>query len=410
VPPSDPAPRVAAGIIVVVMVGFAAVDFSYVLAADPSPLKASIGGVLIGCVLALQAFHSFGASTPRLATRRKLTLAVQAALGFAPIAFYGEAWLGMPVFVAASCLLVLTPRLAWAAFALTVAANGLVTLQIVPGLDAFFYATVSTILDALVLFGAARLAVLVRENRESRGELARMAVSQERLRFARDLHDLLGHSLSAITLKCELTRRILASQPDRADRELIETLQISQQALTEMRSVTSGPGQLTLAAELASVASTLTAAGIEVTVRTGHQPVPAITETVLATATREAITNLLRHSKADQCVIETSRDGGQVRLRIANDGVGSVPLARGSASGGGHGLVNLAYRAQVLGGEVQAGVGPDDWFELLVVLPLPGSAPVERTAGENFTPTSCPGHYQSSWSQRILRRTRQNIS
>jgi two-component system sensor histidine kinase DesK len=384
---ADPAQRVATGITAAVMVSFAAVAFSYVLAAHPSPWKAVTGGVLIVCVLALQAFHSFGASRTRLATRRKLTLVAQVVLSFAPIINYGEAWLGMAVFAAASCLLVLTPPRAWAAFVLIVAANGLVTLQVIPGFNAFFYDAISTTLDGLVLYGSAKLAALVRENRRSRAELARMAVSQERLRFARDLHDLLGYSLSTITLKCELARRMLVRQPNRADQELVEILEVCQQALTEIRSVTSGPSQLTLAAELAATAGTLTAAGIEVRVHTAHKPVPEITETVLATATREAVTNVLRHSKAGQCTIETSRDEEQVRLRIANDGVRSAPPASDSLTDSGHGLANLAYRAQVLGGQVQASVRPDDWFELLVILPLPDGGASARNTGDNFTST-----------------------
>jgi two-component system sensor histidine kinase DesK len=372
------------------MAGFAGVAFGYVLAENPPWWKTAVAVLLMGCMLALQAFHSFGASAPRLATRRKLTLAAQALLGFVPIIWYGEAWLGMPVFVAASCLLVLTPRFAWPAFALTSAADGVVTLRLVPGLNGFFYATISIALDGLILFGASRLAVLVLWNRESRAELARMAVTQERLRFARDLHDLLGYSLSTITLKCELTRRILASQPQRADCELTEILQITRQALTEMSAVASGPGHLALEAELASAASTLTGAGIEVTISTGHQAVPQITETVLATATREGITNLLRHSKASRCVIETRRAGGQVLLRIANDGASGVTSTPPAAySPGGHGLVNLAYRAQMLGGEVRAGPRQDGWFELTAVLPLPADgAPGDHGKGENLTSTS----------------------
>jgi two-component system sensor histidine kinase DesK len=295
----------------------------------------------------------------------------------------------MPAFVAASCLLVLTPRFAWPAFALTAIADGVVTLRLVPGLNSFFYVIVSIALDGLILFGASRLAVLVLWNRESRAELARMAVTQERLRFARDLHDLLGYSLSTITLKCELTRRILASQPQRADCELTEILQITRQALTEMSAVASGPGQLALEAELASAASTLTGAGIEVSMSTGHQAVPQITETVLATATREGITNLLRHSKASRCVIETSRVGGWILLRIANDGAAGAAIAPPAGySPGGHGLVNLAYRARMLGGEVHAGPRPDGWFELTAALPLPADASGDHGKGENLTSTS----------------------
>jgi two-component system sensor histidine kinase DesK len=368
--PIDPAPRVAVGITVAVMAGFAFVEFDYVLAAHPPPWQIALAVVLLGATLALQAFHSFVTSASPFARWRGVTLAAQAVLAFVPLALYQVAWLGMPTFVAASCLLVLPPRLGWPAWALTAVADGVATLKILPGLNAFFYDMIAVPLEALVLFGASRLALLVRINRESRAELARMAIAAERLRFARDLHDLLGYSLSSITLKCELTRRVLASQPDRADAELAEILQITSQALAELGTVTSGPGQLTLATELDSAYSTLKGAGIDVTIRTGRAQVHGITQTVLATTIREAVTNMLRHSKATRCLIEISQTGEQITLRIANDGTGEPqPPATAPSAAGGHGLANLAYRTQTLGGDIRAARVPGGWFELIATLP-----------------------------------------
>jgi two-component system sensor histidine kinase DesK len=212
------------------------------------------------------------------------------------------------------------------------------------------------------------------------------------------VHDLLGYCLSTITLKCELTRRILASQPDRADRELTEIFQVARQALTEMRIVTSGSGQLTLATELEAAAATLAAAGIDVSVSASPQPVPQITETVLATATREAVTNLLRHSSASQCLIQTSHADGQVLLRIANDG--AARRRPPAYPPGGHGLVNLAYRAQVLGGQVQAGVRPDGWFELTAALPVPaGDASGPQATGSAEEEPQATGSAQEEGPQ-----------
>jgi two-component system, NarL family, sensor histidine kinase DesK len=127
------------------------------------------------------------------------------------------------------------------------------------------YAALTTAVTGLAVYGLTRLSTLVVELHEARTELAQMAVTQERLRFARDLHDLLGYSLSAITLKSELTHRLVTKDPAKAQDELVEILDISRKALGDVRSVASGYRELSLENESESARTLLLAADVAVT-------------------------------------------------------------------------------------------------------------------------------------------------
>ena len=186
----------------------------------------------------------------------------------------------------------------------------------------------------------------------ARADLARLAVSHEQLRFARDLHDLLGYSLSAISLKNELVRRLIPTNPYLACEEVDEVLVISRQALADVRRVASGYRQMSLASELSSAESVLAAADVSVTVEAEDaiDRLGQMTSTVLATVVREGVTNLLRHSKATHCWISARTEGETVRLTITNDGlvVSSHPRSPHSGSG----LGNLERRLQDIGGRL----------------------------------------------------------
>ncbi|CAM5724203.1 hypothetical protein SALBM311S_00537 [Streptomyces alboniger] len=194
-----------------------------------------------------------------------------------------------------------------------------------------------------------------------------MAVAGERLRFARDLHDLLGFGLSAITLKSELTFRLVATRPERAREELVGILQISRQALADVRSVARGYREMSLDAEAASADDVLTAAEIEARIDLDCGPVSDRAGTVLATVIREGVTNVLRHSKAQHCVIEAgpaSGPGGPlVRLVVANDGADET--RRTGSQDGGSGLRQPPHprrgdRRQAHGGSGRRRLVPPD--------------------------------------------------
>ncbi|MFD0901884.1 sensor histidine kinase [Actinomadura sediminis] len=216
---------------------------------------------------------------------------------------------------------------------------------------------------ALVVYGLVRMGELALQVREARAELARTAVARERLRFATDLHDLLGLGLSVVVLKNELALRLLDRDPDRARVELAEGLAAARRALADMEAVVSARGEIALAAEVESTRAALSAAGIEVSGSVRPVPLPAETDMLLATVLREGVTNVLRHSRADRCELTVEAVGRNVRLRLVNDGVS------GRAAAPGVGLTNLERRARELGGTLTAG-REGDGFRLAVTVPL----------------------------------------
>jgi two-component system, NarL family, sensor histidine kinase DesK len=213
-----------------------------------------------------------------------------------------------------------------------------------------------------------RQVATVAELRAAREELARLAVSEERLRFARDLHDLLGHSLSLITLKSELAGRLLPSDPEGAAKEVADVEGVARQALREVREAVAGYRQPTLEDELAGAREMLEAAGIACRMDNGAGPLPAAVDAALAWAVREGTTNVMRHSRAASCRILLTRDEGKVYAEITDDGRG----ARGGAGeSAGSGLSGLAERvAGITGGEFRAGPLPGGGFRLRIGLPV----------------------------------------
>jgi two-component system sensor histidine kinase DesK len=230
--------------------------------------------------------------------------------------------------------------------------------------------TVAAYTISLVAIGAimASLGTTTRANRklrEAREELARLAVSEERSRIARDLHDLLGHTLSLIALKTELATKLLESDPKRAQTELREVQEVTRQALGEVREAVHGYGRRVVADELESARSALTAAGIDCRVEASTAQLPDEIESAIAWAVREATTNVVRHSGARACAIRLSTDGGHVALQVDDDG---ARTAGGSRNGAG--LAGLAERARRLHGTLEAGGRAEGGFRVLLTLPL----------------------------------------
>ncbi len=203
------------------------------------------------------------------------------------------------------------------------------------------------------------------ELREVREELARLAVSEERLRIARDLHDLLGQTLSLIALKSELATRLVESDPQRAQAEMTEVQRVTRQALTEVREVVHGYRQLAFDDALQTARTTLAAAGIDCRVDGVASGLPTEIESVLAWAVREATTNVVRHSDARTCAITLTTDAHGVALQVEDDGAASP-----TANGDGTGLVGLAERARDLHGVLEAGTQPGGGFRVRLTLPV----------------------------------------
>jgi two-component system, NarL family, sensor histidine kinase DesK len=220
-------------------------------------------------------------------------------------------------------------------------------------------------LTGLGTIGIFRLVQANIELRRAREEMSKLAVAEERLRFARDLHDLLGHSLSVIVLKAELAHKLAGRDPVAAAGEMADVERVARQALREVREAVAGYRQASLSQELTGMREVLHSAGIEPRIEKSSGPLPANVESVLAWAVREGVTNVVRDSRARRCTISLSRDEAAARLEILDDGVG----ADGEA-GTGTGLRGLQERVTAQGGEVNIGRRAEGGFRVLVRLPL----------------------------------------
>ena len=218
----------------------------------------------------------------------------------------------------------------------------------------------------------------VAQLRAAREELARLAVSEERLRFARDLHDLLGHSLSLITLKGELVERLMPKSPknEKAVGELRDLQGVARGALKEVREAVSGYRRPSLDEELAGACAMLEAAGIACRIQSDAGALPKETQATLTWVVREGVTNVVRHSRAGRCDIRLWRDGDRVHTEVDDDGRGSGS-GRSGGGVGGSGLSGLAERVEKSGGRLEAGPLPRGGFRLRVDLPVSDGAPSE---------------------------------
>ncbi|MGI5158153.1 sensor histidine kinase [Microbispora sp. CA-102843] len=208
-----------------------------------------------------------------------------------------------------------------------------------------------------------RLWEAIRELQATREELARAAVTEERLRFSRDLHDLLGHTLSVMVVKAEAVRRLSRVDADAAAGQAADIEQIGRQALTEVRAAVTGYRGRGLTAELDSARAALADAGIEATVRTSSVRPDPETDALLGWAVREGVTNVVRHSRASACEIGLRDDDGLLVLEIRDDG----PPKK--AHGHGNGLIGLRERVKAAAGTVETTAPSDGGFLLRVAVP-----------------------------------------
>jgi two-component system, NarL family, sensor histidine kinase DesK len=225
---------------------------------------------------------------------------------------------------------------------------------------------VTTLAMGILFVAFGRLIVANLELRAARAELAQRAVAEERERFSRDLHDLLGHSLSVIALKAELADRTLPDHPERAEREVRQIQSVAREALAEVRQTVSGYRLPTLEGELAGARMALEAAGIEADLASERIALPPEAEAVLAWTVREGTTNVIRHSNARHASIRILPGLVAASAEVVDDGRG----ANGGPPDGGHGLAGLRERAERLGGEVEAGTGAAGGFRLRVSVPV----------------------------------------
>lgn len=217
---------------------------------------------------------------------------------------------------------------------------------------------------------------------EARETRARLAVAEERLRFGRDLHDVMGRNLSVIALKSELAVQLARRGRTEAVEQMIEVQRIARESQREVRDVVRGYREADLRLELAGAQGVLAAAGIECEVTGDAAGLPVEVQSALGWVVREATTNVLRHGDAGRCVVGVRVAGGRVVLTVENDGVkvaegGGGTVGSGDDDGGGgkggSGLVGLRERLTSVGGELEAGAVDGERFRVVATVPLPSA-------------------------------------
>ena len=203
----------------------------------------------------------------------------------------------------------------------------------------------------------------------SHDEVRRLAALAERERIGRDLHDLLGHTLSLITLKSELAMRLFDRDPLAARREIVDVERVAREALGQVRRAVTGIRTAGLAAELASARLLLESSDVRLDYALDGVALPAEIETVFALTVREAVTNIQRHAQASRARVGIAVEHATARLDIADDG-------RGASIVPGNGLTGMRERLQAMGGRLCIESVRGKGTRLLAELPLPADSGV----------------------------------
>ena len=266
---------------------------------------------------------------------------LEIALGVLMCVAIGQEGTAAAVYIAVTCVMCLQTRWAWLV-AVTVGLTAYAATIWVPGWHKDPGILFGTLVATLAVWGISQAINRNLEVLQVREENARLALDDERNRFARDLHDILGHSLTVITVKAELANRLLDVDHDRARAELADLERLSRDALADVRRAVDGYRDLTLPGELARARTALSAAEIAADLPNSTDDVPTDRRELFAWTVREGITNVIRHSGARRCTVLL----GEHEVEIRDDGRGA------ESAGAGNGLTGLRERAAAVGGTV----------------------------------------------------------
>ncbi|MFF2405559.1 sensor histidine kinase [Streptomyces sp. NPDC058092] len=329
--------------------------------------------VFVGTYLVLLFRHTSKALDRRVV---QSSIAFLGALAITLFLTLGTAWLVLFVYVAVSVGATLPLRTARWLIPAVVAVLVLLGLTDDHPREIITALVFPALLGGFAMTGVRQMIRTTIQLREARATVAQLAANEERLRLARDLHDLLGHSLSLITLKSELAGRMLPDHPEQAAAQVADIERVSRQALVDVRSAVTGYRRPTLPGELAGARTALAAAGITADVPAeAPEDVPEKPEEVLAWALREAVTNVVRHSGARHCTVtlipRQTLDGRVLELTVADDGVGA------SGTEPGNGLTGITERLATVDGTLiapagssRSGSGSGKGFTLTLTVPL----------------------------------------
>ncbi|MFJ8000855.1 sensor histidine kinase [Streptomyces sp. NPDC096310] len=369
-------------------------SFSNILQGEtPDPWIGGIGLLVFNSLYISVVFRAFDRTT-RDSPATRWSLVVMGVMTFGLAGAYGGSWLLFLPLFGLACGSVLRGR-ALARVGIPVSVAAAVTAAYHDGWGAVGVAY-GTFISTMVTAALLTLSETVMELRDTRLALARSAVDQERLRFSRDLHDLLGHTMSVIVVKAEAARRLAPRDPDAALGQVADIESVGRQALAEIREAVTGYREGSLATDLDRARSALSAAGIAPAVRRSGPPLEPQAEVLLGWVVREAVTNAVRHSGAAHCAITVDGTAERVRLTVLDDGTGdgtggagkrtesahSTGGGDGGEPAGGTGLKGLAERLVAVGGSLEAGpahgsgtapeagTAPGAGFRVVAVLPV----------------------------------------
>ncbi|MGW2563995.1 histidine kinase [Streptomyces sp. NPDC001514] len=342
----------------------------------PNPWIGGLGLLVFNSLYIAVVFRAFD-RRKRETAATWAALVVMGLITFGLAIGYGGGWLMFFTLLSLACGAVLRGRaLTFVVLPLAVAAGAVGTFhEGWSGISIAYGTFISGMITAAIL----ALSETVKELRATREELARAAVEQERLRFSRDLHDLLGHTLSVVVVKSEAARRLAPRDLDAALAQVADIEAVGRQALTEIREAVTGYREGSLATELDRARDALSTAGVEPVVRRSGPPLESHTEALLSWVVRESVTNVVRHSAASRCEIEVSGAPERVRLVVTDDGRGG---AGAPGSGPGSGLKGLAERVAAAGGTLDSGPAARGGFRVTAELPVESPAPREWERAE----------------------------
>ncbi len=285
-------------------------------------------------------------------------LGVLIALGVAMVVLLGEPGIACSVYVAIAGVLVFPFR---AAAPLSLSIAGIVlALGSLADWSSQIGTAFGVMAASVAIFGLRQVLARNLDLIKAHQENAQLAVESERSRFARDLHDILGHSLTVITVKAELAGRVLDSDPERARTELADLERLSRDALADVRRAVGGYREMSLSGELVRARDALRSAEIDAELPNSTDEVPGELRELFAWTVREGVTNVIRHSGASRCTVSIAPGA----VRVEDDGRGPA-----DATGTGHGLAGLRERAVAAGAVLLTSPAQPRGFRLEVTIP-----------------------------------------
>ncbi|MGI5341275.1 sensor histidine kinase [Streptomyces sp. CA-181903] len=278
----------------------------------------------------------------------------------------GREWTLLLPYLASSVAVAVPPRLCVPALAGTVGLAYAVAGRVDPA--GSVPTVVLTAGVGLAMATYRRILDLNAELRRTRRELARSAVAEERLRFARDAHDMLGHSLLRLILHTEVTRRLYRAGETDVEAELRKIEDLGRQALERVREAVGGYRRLHMSTVVEEARPTLADAGVTLAFDAEAAELPEEVETVLGWVVRESLSNVVKHAGADRCTVTLRVTDRRAVLDVSDDGPG-----RGRPTRAGNGLTGLTERVTALGGRLHAGAAPGGGFRVRATVPLEGA-------------------------------------